>query len=212
MSKFQVVIATHNPGKIREIQEMLGSLPLTLRLLKEFPDVSPVEEVGGTYEENAVLKALGYARQTGVCALADDSGLEVEALDGMPGVYSARYGGDQLSDLQRTEKLLTSLSPDNDLRRAGRFVCSLALAGWRPEEHAITEDLRLLTITKGICEGSISKSIRGENGFGFDPVFVPTGYYETFGELPSHVKNRISHRAQALAAMREFMGRWSTQT
>jgi XTP/dITP diphosphohydrolase len=212
MPKFQILIASNNPGKIREIQEMLGSLPLTLRVLNEFSGVSPVEEVGETYEQNAVLKALGYAKQTGVCALADDSGLEVAALDGAPGVFSARYGGGHLSDLERTEKLLMSLSPNNDMHRAGRFVCSMALAGWQPGKEPDTKGPQLLTVTAGICEGSISKSIRGGNGFGFDPVFVPKGHRETIAELPSAVKNKISHRAQALAAMREFLARWSTQT
>lgn len=210
--KLEILIATRNPGKIGEIQEMLRSLPLKLRLLDEFADASSVEEIGRTYEENARLKALGYAKQTGVCAVADDSGLEVAALGGMPGVLSARFGGEQLSDRERTEKLLLALSHHSDSGRAARFVCSMALAGWRPDEkRAERSEPRLLSVTEGICDGFIATDIHGENGFGFDPVFTPIGYHETFAELPSEVKGKISHRAQALAAMRVFLDRWLVQ-
>lgn len=206
--RLEILIATRNPGKIREIQEMLRSLPLKLRLLDEFADVSPVEESGQTYAENAGLKAQGYARQTGVWALADDSGLEVEALGGLPGVFSARFGGEHLSDRERTEKLLVELTHHSESERAAKFVCSMALAGWRPEESAETSEPRLLSVTEGMCDGLIATSAHGGNGFGFDPVFTPIGYRETFAELPNEVKSRISHRAKALAAMRALLERW----
>ena len=119
----EILIATHNPGKIREVQEALHSFPVKLRYLDEFAHVSSVDEVGRTYEENAALKALGYARQTGVCALADDSGLEVDSLGGKPGVFSARFGGEHASDPDRIQKLLTALSQHRSSDRGARFVC-----------------------------------------------------------------------------------------
>lgn len=212
-SRLEILVATSNPGKIREIQDGLCSLPVRLRYLDEFSNVSPVNEVGRTYEENAILKALGYSKQTGVCALADDSGLEVDALGGEPGVFSARFGGDYASDHERIEKLLTTLSQHRGQERAARFVCCMALTGWKKEGEQIQRsDPRLLHVTEAKCEGSIATGLRGMNGFGFDPVFVPSGYSRTFAELPAETKATISHRALALAAMREFLGLWLGQT
>jgi XTP/dITP diphosphohydrolase len=204
----EILVATRNRGKILEIQEALALLPVKLRYLSEFDDVSTVEEVGQTYEDNAVLKALGYSRQTGVCALADDSGLEVDSLGGKPGVLSARFGGDGTSDYQRIEKLLTALSAGNQ-KRSARFVCCMALAGWRSNDHhARGDEPQIFKVTRAKCEGVMATSVRGENGFGYDPIFVPAGYDLTFGELPSQIKSTISHRALALAAMREFLRHW----
>jgi non-canonical purine NTP pyrophosphatase (RdgB/HAM1 family) len=205
---FEILVATRNRGKILEIQEALSTLPVKLRYLEEFVGVSTVDEVGRTYEENAVLKALGYSRQTGVCALADDSGLEVDALGGMPGVFSARYGGEHASDDQRIQKLLMLLSI-SDQGRTARFVCCMALAGLDPKEGQVgREKPQLLKVTEAKCEGVIATTVRGANGFGYDPVFVPAGYDATFAELPSAVKSAISHRALALAAMRKFLDHW----
>ncbi|MGH9927783.1 MAG: non-canonical purine NTP pyrophosphatase, partial [Pyrinomonadaceae bacterium] len=168
---FEILIATHNPGKLREVQEALQSLPVKLRYLNEFAHVSSVDEVGRTYRENAVLKALGYAKQTGVCALADDSGLEVDALGGKPGLFSARFGGEHASDSDRIQRLLAALSQDGSNDRGARFVCCMALAGWQPTcEQVGSEELRLLTVTEAECEGLIAPQVRGVNGFGFDPV------------------------------------------
>jgi XTP/dITP diphosphohydrolase len=209
----EILIATSNAGKIREIQEALQSLPLKFRYLKEFPDVLVVDEAGQTYEENAVLKALGYANQTGLCALADDSGLEVDALEGKPGVLSARFGGEQASDRERVDKLLSALSLPAIQERTARFVCCMALAGWQLKDNRRrSPEPQLLTLTKAGCEGVIATTARGLNGFGFDPVFVPEGYQETFAELPHAVKGKISHRAQALLLMRTFLERWLAQT
>ncbi|MGH9875879.1 MAG: non-canonical purine NTP pyrophosphatase, partial [Pyrinomonadaceae bacterium] len=196
---FEILIASHNPGKIREVQEALHSLPLKMRYLDEFAYVSLVDEVGKTYEENAVLKALSYAKQTGICALADDSGLEVDALDGNPGVYSARFGGENVSDHDRIQKLLAVLSEQESSSRDARFVCCMALAGWQPtrQQQIRSAEPRLLNVTEANCEGAIVPQPQGLNGFGFDPVFVPKGYLATFAELPCEVKARISHRAQA---------------
>ncbi|HKB69172.1 MAG TPA: RdgB/HAM1 family non-canonical purine NTP pyrophosphatase [Pyrinomonadaceae bacterium] len=207
---FEILIATHNKGKLREVHDALHSLPVKFRYLSEFPHVSLVKEIGRTYEENAVLKALSYARQTGMCALADDSGLEVDALGGGPGVHSARFGGESLSDRERMQKLLAKLSEEPDRGRNARFVCCIALAGWQLAPHA--REPRLLTLTEAKCEGSIALRAQGTNGFGFDPVFIPKSHFATFAELPKEVKAKISHRAQALAAIRTFLSYQIPQT
>jgi len=204
--RLEVLIATGNLGKLREIGESLRDLPLTLRYLQEFSDIPPVAEVGQTYKENAILKALSYSKHTGVFALADDSGLEVAALGGAPGVLSARYGGDHASDRERTEKLLRALSKHPGQARTACFVCCMALAGWhRGEDQPYGADAHVLHVSECKCEGLIIERPRGNNGFGYDPVFVPSGYDRTFAELPTKIKNVISHRAQALAAMRQFL-------
>ncbi len=207
-NRLEMLVATYNPGKIREINEAFHLLPIKLRYLDEFPSVSSVDEVGQTYQDNAVLKALEYSRQIGICSLADDSGLEVDALDGMPGVFSARFTGAHASDAARIERLLRELSRHPDKKWTARFVCSMALAGWKPQEKTINADPCLLTVTEGKCEGVIASSPRGLEGFGFDPIFVPAGYDATFAELPSEVKATISHRAIALAALRSFIEHW----
>ncbi len=205
----EILVATSNAGKIREIQESFRVLPVRLKYLWEFPEISAVEEVGATYQENAILKAMSYSKQTRVCALADDSGLEVDALGGLPGVLSARYGGSHASDRERTEKLLTALAELSRRERTARFACSLALAGWpQGESKASSDNPSVLHVCEGKCEGLIGEEPRGTNGFGYDPVFYPIGYDRTFAELPSTVKNVISHRAHALAAMRRFLNHW----
>lgn len=209
----EILIATRNLGKVREIQAALSSLPVKLRYLEEFRNVSTVVEDGKTYEDNAVLKALGYAKQTGVCALADDSGLEVDALNGMPGVFSARFGGDHASDQQRIDKLLTALSEQPGQSPTARFVCCMAFGGWQPTQGQVERpEPALLGVTEAKCEGLITTAQRGEGGFGYDPIFVPAGYDATFGELPGAVKAKTSHRALALAAMREIIVHWLGQT
>ena len=146
------------------------------------------------YAENAIAKARFYALSTGLCALADDSGLEVEALGGAPGVFSARYAGEGASDAQRRELLLSELGGNVD--RRARFVAAVAIA--RP-------DGEILNVSEGICVGTLTFAPRGEGGFGYDPLFVPDGYDQTFAELSETVKNRISHRARALMQTREFL-------
>lgn len=207
----EILIATGNPGKIQEIQAALTSLPIKLRYLEEFQNISTIAEVGHTYEDNAVLKALGYAKQTGLCALADDSGLEVDALNGMPGVFSARFGGDHASDQQRIEKLLSVLSEQGGQSPTAHFVCCMVLAGWRSTADQFDKaEPILLRVTEAKCEGVITTAQRGEGGFGYDPIFVPAGYDATFAELPAATKAKISHRALALEAMREFLVHWLT--
>jgi XTP/dITP diphosphohydrolase len=216
----EILVATRNPGKIREIQQALHLSPVKLRYLDEFSNVSPVDEVGRTYEENAVLKALQYSGATGVCAVADDSGLEVDALGGIPGVFSARFAGDHASDPTRINNLLAALAQHSNKERTARFVCCMTLVGWQLEEEKLNRsNPRLLKVTEGICEGVISQVPCGTKGFGFDPVFVPTGYDATFAELPDEVKATISHRAKPLDAMKTFLidtlfklDRWSGRT
>jgi XTP/dITP diphosphohydrolase len=202
--QFEILLATHNAGKVSELRAALSRLPVKLIPLAEFPEISSVAEVGQTYQENAALKALGYSRQTGLCALADDSGLEVDALNGQPGVLSARFAGPHASDTERNERLLAALAgqQQQEARRA-RFVCAMALAVRSP----VSREAQLLNSTEAKCEGSIATAPRGSHGFGFDPLFVPRGYQQTFGELPEEVKSKISHRALALDQMREFLQR-----
>jgi XTP/dITP diphosphohydrolase len=194
-----LLIGTHNPGKILEIEFILGDLGWTLRSLRDFDGVGVAEEHAESYAGNAILKAQFYARATGMLALADDSGLEVEALGGAPGVLSARYAGDDASDADRRALVLSELATTelagSDNRRA-RFVCAVALA--RPSGE-------VLNLSEGICEGSITFAPRGSSGFGYDPLFVPDGYDQTFAELSDQIKNQISHRARALIKLREYL-------
>ena len=201
----EVLIATGNEGKIREIKQALHGLPLGFRLLNDFPELRFVNEVGATYEENAKLKALDYSRQTSTYTLADDSGLEVEALGRLPGLHSARYGGVGMSDSARIERLLASLAGVEVSKRTARFISFMVLAG--PVRRRNNQQ-RVLSVTSGICQGRIARAPRGPNGFGYDPVFVPQGYQETFGQLSGVIKNQISHRAQALLQMRIFLDAW----
>ncbi len=200
----EILIATANPGKIREVSEALESLPITIRTLKEFSQVEPVAETGKTYEANAVLKAVGYANQTGVLAIADDSGLEVQALGGQPGVLSARFGGVGASDADRVQKLLKMISEVPEGERGARFVCCIAIAQPTMRRPILPGDQSLAIIEK-YCSGVLTTESRGHNGFGYDPIFVPDGYVKTFGELPNEIKRKISHRGQALSAVCAFL-------
>src|SRR6266853_4545722 len=184
MSQQTLVIATRNSGKLFELRQLLRDLPFILCDLNSFPLIESVGETGATFAENVCLKARGYAEQTGALALADDSGLEVDSLGGAPGVYSARYAGAGASDAQRIEKLLAELLKGIPGDRTARFVSAVAIAN---------SGGRILSVSVGVCEGRIAKVPRGSNGFGYDPVFVPDGYSETFGELSDEVKNQISH-------------------
>ena len=196
MNQQTLVIATHNSGKLFELRELSRDLPLILRDLNSFPLIEPVEETGATFAENASVKARAYALQTRFMTLADDSGLEVSSLGGAPGVRSARHAGDGASDVQRTHKLLVELSEGSSADRSARFVSAVAIAN--------SEGL-ILNVSIGVCEGSIAHRPRGSNGFGYDPVFVPNGYDQTFGELSVELKNQISHRAQAVKGALDFL-------
>jgi XTP/dITP diphosphohydrolase len=203
MTLFDLLIATRNEGKIAELSEILAPLPVRLRFLQEFRNISDVAEVGGTYQENATLKAVSYARQTGITALADDSGLEVVALGGAPGVLSARFGGTRLTDMERSQALLASLEKTELTSRNARFVCCMVLYGIPPSQVQVVSSPQVLGVTQGICEGSLAHDPTGTDGFGFDPIFIPKGYNLPFAALDQTIKRRISHRALAGEKMRQ---------
>ena len=196
MSKRGLLIATSNDGKLAELRELLTNLPFTLFSLADYPQIQIVAETGLTFIENASIKASGYARQTGLLTLADDSGLEVEGLHGAPGVWSARYLNENASYADRIQALLTELSDSRSADRAARFVCAVAISDIEGS---------LLHVSVGTCKGQLAKSPRGSGGFGYDPIFVPDGYDVTFAELSPHIKNQISHRARALREAREIL-------
>ncbi len=184
-----ILLATTNPGKLREVKAVLGELPVRLVGLADFPDLPEPVEDAPTFEGNARIKALYYAGQTGVMALADDSGLEVDALDGAPGVYSARYAGVEAGDAGNNAKLIEALGGVSQEGRTARFRCVVVLA--RPE--------KVLAVGSGAIDGVIIDEPRGANGFGYDPHFLVPSLGRTTAELPPEHKNRISHRGRALA-------------
>jgi len=192
----KLLIATNNPGKITELKPLLAGAPYDLIGLSHFPSVIEVDETGLTFSENARLKAIGYSQQTGLLSLADDSGLEVEALDGRPGVLSARYGGTDSTFAEKMAKLLGELRETGKTTRRARFVCSMAVSSPAGE---------ILCTADGICDGMIAPSPRGMGGFGYDPLFVPDGFQQTFGELDSIVKQKISHRSMAFEQIIPFL-------
>lgn len=191
-----LLVATNNPGKVREFRELLADLPVAFTFPNECGLDLEVAETAQTFEENARLKAAAYAQATGLLTLADDSGLEVDALAGAPGVWSARYAGAHASDADRVNKLLSALAEVPVGHRTARFRCVVAVAG--PQGCAQTAE--------GVCEGEIGLSPKGEHGFGYDPVFVVQGQGGlTMAELPPDLKNQISHRARALSAARGIL-------
>lgn len=187
----KIIFASQNAGKVRECRALLEPLGITLLSMADLDLHIDVVEDGHSFLENALIKAntlCGLLKQP---VLADDSGLEVDALGGAPGVYSARYGGPGLKDADRLKLLLSELSEVEEKDRTARFVCVMALA--LPNGRNVT--------ARGVCEGSITKTAQGSGGFGYDPAFCPKGYSETFGTLPAETKNRISHRSVALKKM-----------
>lgn len=193
---FELLIATTNKGKTDEFANLLSGLPLKLRSLSEFADSPEVLETGTTFEENANLKAAAYAAETNLWTLADDSGLEVAALGGAPGVFSARYGGAALSDAERSAKLLSELEKTKNKERRARFVSVISLAN---PAGAIQIS------ANGVCDGVISLKSLGKNGFGYDSVFIPDGFKQTFGELDPMIKEKISHRTRATTEIMRFL-------
>jgi len=181
------LIATHNKGKAREYKKLLSDLPLEITYLDELGVEEEIEETGSTFEENARIKALGYARLTGMLTWADDSGLEVDALGGRPGVHSARYAGPGASDEDRYRKLLAEMDDVPDEARTARFRSVVAIA--TPEGKVWT--------TSGKCEGVIAREPRGHFGFGYDPIFHLPELGKRMAELPPEQKNQISHRGEA---------------
>ena len=193
----ELVVASRNVHKTREIQHILGP-DFTLRDLQAFPEIPNIPESGTSFEQNAKLKALAVSRQLRALVIADDSGLEIDALDGAPGIYSARYAGTNATDTDRINKLLGELARVGAAeRRRARFRCAVALA----------HNGNLLETFDGIVEGRIADEVCGDSGFGYDPIFIPDGFEQTFGELPPEVKDAISHRAKAIRALADTLRR-----
>jgi len=186
------VLATRNPGKAAELSRLLGFVAARQETLRDHPEVPLPEEGGTSYRENALGKARAVNAALGVAALGDDSGLEVDALDAAPGIRSARYAGDPIDDRRNLEKLLGALEGIAPEQRSARFRCVLALVR-SPGDEVVVE---------GVCEGRITSALRGEGGFGYDPVFEPAGSLFTFAEMPEPTKDALSHRALAAAALR----------
>ena len=187
----KLVLATRNPGKIREFARLLSEFASDIEVLglEEFPDMPNVEETGDSFEENSLLKASAVAEFTKLPSLADDSGLCVNALNGDPGIFSARFAGEHGNDQANNEKLLQELKDKSD--RSAQFICVVTLV-------VPTESGSKVIVESGNIEGIIVDDIRGDSGFGYDPLFQPIGSNLTFGEFPHEEKDKISHRGQAL--------------
>ena len=194
-----LLIATGNPGKVREYQELFDQLPVRCLSPADLGVHLDIEEHGTSYRENARLKAVPFAEAAGCATLADDSGLEVDALDGRPGIHSARYGGPGLEDAGRNRLLLQELAGVPWQARTARFRCVIALA--RPDG--------LVEITEGLCEGRIALEAAGTGGFGYDPIFFLPEFGCTMAQLPEGIKNTISHRARAAQAALPIISWWA---
>ncbi|AEH46974.1 XTP/dITP diphosphatase [Parageobacillus thermoglucosidasius] len=189
----QVIIATKNAGKTREFQALLAKKGVEVKSLLDFPDCPDVEETGSTFAENAILKAEAMARYFHTTVIADDSGLAIDALHGRPGVYSARYAGEEKDDQKNIAKVLEELKGVPLEKRTARFHCALAVAA----------PGRRTAVVEATCEGYIAEEPKGENGFGYDPIFYVPQKGKTMAELSKEEKNQISHRAKALAKLEE---------
>jgi len=188
----KLVLASRNKNKIEEMKALVSGLGIEVFSTLDFPELEEVEEDLPTLEENALKKARYVHKKTGLAALSDDTGLEVDALNGAPGVYSARYAGDDVSYQDNVHKLLNEMSGEKN--RGAQFRTVVALV---TDENEYTYE--------GICEGEITEDQRGDKGFGYDPVFLPTGYDKTFAELDSSIKNVISHRGKAVQKFISFL-------
>ena len=192
-----LILATRNAGKVREIKSLLSNFPGEIKSLVDFPDLPEVVEDGDTLEQNAIKKARETYATLHIPALSDDSGLEVYALGMKPGVYSARYAGEHDNYADNNRKLLHEMREISHDQRRARFRCVAAFVGDQMQ-----------SVSEGICEGMILEEPRGNGGFGYDPLFVPEGFLETFAELPIEVKNRLSHRARAIGMMSESLRKY----
>jgi XTP/dITP diphosphohydrolase len=191
----EVLIATTNPSKLREIRRILGEAPVALKTLADFPGIEAPEETGTSFAENARQKAFYYARATGIATLAEDSGFEVDALNGEPGIYSARYLRENASYVERFDDIFRRVRESGVADLSARFVCALAVAKG--------EDI--LFETHAAVEGQLANAPAGSNGFGYDPVFFYPPYGKTFGEVSDEEKTAVSHRGQAMRAFRDYL-------
>jgi len=194
----KLLVATTNPGKFAEVKDFLRQLPLEVLSLSDLATWPKIIEDGATFKENALKKARSLAEYSGYLTLADDSGLEVDALNGAPGIYSARYCGEEGNDKKNNEKLMHELREISEEKRTGRFVCALALCA--PKSHGMKE-----WTVRDSCEGRISFELKGENGFGYDPLFFYPSLGKTFGEIDRAIKATVSHRGKALKKLTEML-------
>jgi XTP/dITP diphosphohydrolase len=208
----RLLIATFNPGKARELARLMAPLGIAVAGLSDIGIREPYEETAGTYEENARGKAVHYAGLAGLPALADDSGLEVDALGGRPGPLSARYGGPELDDAGRCRLLLRELEGVPEEKRTARYVAVAALArpdlgpdAARDRAASIPAPSMATRLFRATCEGRIASEARGSRGFGYDPIFFYPPFGATFGETPDAEKDRVSHRGHALAMVAAFL-------
>lgn len=184
----EVIIATKNRGKAMEFEQLFKKHGFEVKTLLDFPEIEEVEETGSTFEENAILKAEAVSKAINRMVIADDSGLVIDALDGRPGIFSARYAGEEKNDLANLEKVLDELQEVPDNKRQARFYCALAVAA--PNQETFT--------VAGTCEGMILREKRGTFGFGYDPIFFVLEEEKAMAELTPEEKSKVSHRAQAL--------------
>jgi XTP/dITP diphosphohydrolase len=191
----EVIIATKNPGKAKEFDEIFASRGISVRTLLDFPEIPEVAETGTTFEENAILKAESISREFDKMVIGDDSGLMVDALEGRPGIFSARYAGEPKNDDNNTDKVLSELQGVPDEKRTARFYCALAMAVPGQDTKTVA----------GTCEGRILEERRGTNGFGYDPIFYVPEKGCSMAELSSIQKNKISHRANALKKLADML-------
>ncbi|HEY4601145.1 MAG TPA: XTP/dITP diphosphatase [Cerasibacillus sp.] len=192
----KIIIATKNKGKAEEFKTFFAKYDIEAISLLDLPDDMPdIEETGVTFQENAILKAETMANYLGEMVLADDSGLEIDGLDGKPGVYSARYAGEPTDDEKNIEKVLQDLATVPENQRTARFVCVLAVAA--PDKETITRT--------GYCNGKITENKRGSNGFGYDPIFIPENQHLTMAQLSNEEKNSISHRRKAMNQLEDWL-------
>lgn len=183
----EMVLATGNKGKLAEFQRLLEGLDIQVHSMKEYPEIGEILEDGDSFAANALIKARAVCKATGKPAMADDSGLMVDALDGAPGIFSARFAGEQRSDADNNEKVLQLLEDVADANRTARFFCAIAIVLPNGDEYTV----------EGTCEGVILRALQGEGGFGYDPLFYVPDMGKTFAELSMEEKNRISHRGHA---------------
>ena len=194
----KLLVATTNPGKFAEVKDFLRQLPLEVLSLSDLATWPKIIEDGATFEENALKKARALAEYSGYLTLADDSGLEVDALNGAPGIYSARYCGEEGNDKKNNEKLMHELREIPEEKRTGRFVCALALCAPKSRD-------KIEWIVRESCEGRIAFALKRENGFGYDPLFFYPSLGKTFGEIDRAIKATVSHRGKALKKLAEML-------
>jgi XTP/dITP diphosphohydrolase len=193
--KTELILGTRNHGKIAEFRSLFKGMYIRLLSFYDFPDVPPVVEDGTTFQENAEKKAKTIAKATGRIAVSDDSGLEVDFLNAVPGVFSARFAGERATDRDNARKVLKMLDGVPWNKRSARFVCVICAA--TPKGKSVG--------AQGVCRGTISFEMRGSHGFGYDPIFIPNGYRMTMAEMEPELKNKVSHRADAMKKFRKVL-------